>query len=244
MQSSIILTVFFLVIYCASAAKLPNGLKRCPLGDIPCLLDAIQDALVKLKPGNAEFGIPPLDPLPISNMSIVIGGNMQLALTLGNAEISGITNCKMTGLIFDSDNRRIETTGECPYIDINSTYSINGKILMFDVYGSGKSSSQLRRSKGTLKMDMETYTQDNDLFVRYTKGVFDFDAEDCFVRFDNLFDGNSKLSESMNQVLNENCMSILNEVKPVYGAVIGDNVRELANKIFTQVPLKDIYLDD
>ncbi|KAL3271589.1 hypothetical protein HHI36_022064 [Cryptolaemus montrouzieri] len=210
---------------------------------MPCLMNAAQDSFAKLKAGNSDLGMPSLDPLRISKLSIDSGKVVQLVQNYEEVELFGLTDCKVIALSFDLDNGKLEVTGECPHLDMNSTYAIKGKVLMFDVFGSGKDSIRLGKVTGKLMLDLETYTQDNDVYLRVTQGVFDFNAENCFIKFDNLFDGNTQLGENINQVLNDNWKVIMDELKHGYGLAIGTEIKDVANKLFSQVPLKEIFLN-
>lgn len=62
--------------------------------------------------------------------------------------------------------------------------------------------------------------------------------------FENLFNGDELLSDSMNTFLNENWMEILNELKPVLTKSIASIYRAIAEPIFSKFAYSDLFLSD
>lgn len=64
------------------------------------------------------------------------------------------------------------------------------------------------------------------------------------MNFDNLFNGDKVLGDSMNQFLNENWSDILKELKPVLNKAIGGIYKAIAKPVFAKFPYADLFLDD
>ncbi|KAL3271588.1 hypothetical protein HHI36_022063 [Cryptolaemus montrouzieri] len=234
--------IFALIAY-STALNLPDEFERCKSDDSKCILNAIQDALQKVKNGYPSLDLPSLDPLHITEMTVHAGKVIQLVQNYEDIDIYGLSNCKLSGLTLQlRDKGKLELIGLCPHIDINSTYAVNGKILMLDVNGRGKSLIRLENLTGKLKIDLEMFTKDNEEYVRGTRGMFDINPENCFFKFDNILDGNQQIGDNINQVLNDNWRAIVDELRLEYGESIGTTIVNIVNKIFEEIPLKYIFL--
>lgn len=64
------------------------------------------------------------------------------------------------------------------------------------------------------------------------------------MNFDNLFNGDQRLSDSTNQFLNENWKEILGELKPVLTKAIAGIYKAIADPIFRKFPYEDLFLKD
>lgn len=60
--------------------------------------------------------------------------------------------------------------------------------------------------------------------------------------FENLFNGDKRLGDEINKVLNENWDSIYNDVRSSYDESFGLIFKDIANRIFNRVPFNDLFL--
>lgn len=67
------------------------------------------------------------------------------------------------------------------------------------------------------------------------------EAENVHYQFDNLFDGDKQLGDTLNNVLNDNSQEIFNDVREGYAQTYATVFKDFANKIFNRVPLKEIF---
>lgn len=61
--------------------------------------------------------------------------------------------------------------------------------------------------------------------------------------FENLFDGDVRLGTEINKVLNENWNEVFTDVRDGYEKSFGIIFHGLANRVFSRVSIKDIFLD-
>lgn len=62
-------------------------------------------------------------------------------------------------------------------------------------------------------------------------------------KFDNLFNGDQRLGDEINKVLNENWESLYNDVKPGYDESFALVFKDLANRVFNRVPFNEIFVE-
>lgn len=58
--------------------------------------------------------------------------------------------------------------------------------------------------------------------------------------FQNLFNGDPELTETMNKFINENWRIMTAEIRPTIEAKLSDIVREVADRIFDKYPLEKL----
>ncbi|KAL3270988.1 hypothetical protein HHI36_021491 [Cryptolaemus montrouzieri] len=245
------MAIFYFSIFCFSicfgcflAVNLPSNFKKCSRKDFVCLKDAIQDALPKLKNGIPELEVPALDPLSIPKMVIPPGGNVvQLEQIYTDSAYNGISKAKIEKLDFDIDKGKIEFQYTTPYIELNGTYEVNGRILTLPVFGKGPCSIRLNEVTGNLRFDLETFTKDSETYIRGKRSQMVIDIKQGHYKFDNLFDGNKLLGDNLNMVLNDNWRAIFDEIISGYAQAYADGMMEVMNKLFEKIPIREMFSD-
>lgn len=92
--------------------------------------------------GYPALGLPTLEPILIDALNIKQGGNgaVNLDMMVKNAKVSGLskgTVLKVTGFNRNPDGDIIEIRTRSPLVSIVGKYSVNGKILVLPIQGSG-----------------------------------------------------------------------------------------------------------
>ncbi|KAK9873842.1 hypothetical protein WA026_002199 [Henosepilachna vigintioctopunctata] len=114
--------------------------------------------------------------------------------------------------------------------------------MILDINGHGKAWIGLERLKGRVELNMETYTKNSNKFFRVKNLIPELQVDHCTYDFENLFDGNQQLSDTINQVLNDNWREIFDEQEPGFLKAIGASLLNLINKLFAQIPIHTMFL--
>lgn len=75
------------------------------------------------------------------------------------------------------------------------------------------------------------------------KSKLEFKADKLTMNFENLFNGDKQLSDTMNQFLNENWMDILNELRPSLSETMSQILIGLVSGTFSRIPYNEIFSD-
>lgn len=70
--------------------------------------------------------------------------------------------------------------------------------------------------------------------------LVDFNIGTADVHLDDLFDGNSELSEAMNSFLNDNWQTVADEMRPAIKDSIGNIVRGITGRLFDEYTLDQL----
>ncbi|KAL3270740.1 hypothetical protein HHI36_021265 [Cryptolaemus montrouzieri] len=235
--------LFFEIFAIALAAKLPPNFKKCKINDQECLKNALQDALPNLKGGLSELGLPSLDPLYIPEMTIGAGQNVvQLTQKYKEANLYGAADSQIKSVDIDLKKNKIDVKFTFPLWTLNATYEVKGKILLLPVFGTGPCSLTLENGNADLTFNIETYKKKDQSYIRGTQGKMVVRIQRATYKFDNLFNGDKILGDNINNVLNENWREVYEEVAPGYGDVYSAAFMNIMNKIFSKVPLPELFL--
>ncbi|XP_026275999.2 protein takeout-like isoform X2 [Frankliniella occidentalis] len=230
-----------------SAAKLPADIKRCARTDpkfFSCLRDAVQDTLPKLKNGLPKLGLPPLDPLLVSELRISQGdGPVGLNLVFKDLVTTGLLdNDKVYNTEIDLENLTINATFLFPRAIATSNYTVNGRVLLLPVTGAGGSKVVLKdctckwhiQGKRIKKKDGKEYMDIQTTEIKMTPKKME-------LQLDNLFGGDPRLGTTMNRVLNDNWELVYNEIGSSFEIAYAEVVRQHARSLFLHVPLDELF---
>lgn len=116
--------------------------KRTDLNLDKCLKTSIQEVIPDLGEGYPKLRIPALEPFELPSLEIDQGKgstkSVNIDLKLKNVKITGLTGMVIDSLKTDVDNYRM--TGKIAFIKpivITGEYTVNGKVLVLPITGSG-----------------------------------------------------------------------------------------------------------
>ncbi|XP_018570252.1 protein takeout-like [Anoplophora glabripennis] len=229
------------------AEKLPSNFGRCSKSDpeMPeCLRANIEDAIQKLKDGLTELGLKRLDPMDIPELTIDEGkGPVNVVQHFKDVELHGLTGSKVVSVNIDFDKNEMYARFITPELRLQGQYSMEGQILLLPVVGSGPSNVTLINTEINHTVVAEPLEKEGQSFWSFKNYTVTLRPERVIFKFDNLFDGDSKLGDEMNKVLNDNWDEVFTDVREGYEKSFGLIFQDRANSIFTQVALSDIFLE-
>uniref|UniRef100_A0A1A9ZY56 Protein takeout n=1 Tax=Glossina pallidipes TaxID=7398 RepID=A0A1A9ZY56_GLOPL len=242
----LLLSVTAFVVNAAVAAKdLPKSFSKCKrdANFDKCLVDAVNEAIQILKPGNDDFHIPILDPLHVKSLVVEAGTppinlkqalkNLQVHHIISSTKIQRYrTKLEKYLIVCDSLTKRIEMLGD---------YEMSGRILLLPITGSGKSNLTLVDAQIEHRLIGEPYEKDGRRYMRLKDYQITMNPKRVYMHFDNLFN-DALLSQTMNRFLNDNWETVFNELKGGYSKSFGSIFRDISNLIFEKVPMDEIFL--
>ncbi|KRT83800.1 hemolymph juvenile hormone-binding protein, partial [Oryctes borbonicus] len=136
---------------------------------------------------------------------------------------------------FDKDKVRLKLW--LPRLELSCHYSMEGRILMMPISGSGNSSGNYTNIDVTIAIQSQRIVKDGEIYLNVKDFYVDFNIGHASVRLENLFNGDKELGEAMNLFLNDNWKSVADEIKPILEDTIASIFKRFANKIFHKYPL-------
>lgn len=164
------------------------------------------------------------------------------------------------------DKYTLFTESLSPELRLEAEYNLNGRILLLPIQGQGPCTITLgirnfatSFSKITLSTFVfifflvnaklnhtiigEPFEKKGKKYIKIVDYIVSIVPEKMTFKFDNLFNGDQRLGDEINKVLNENWDAIFNDVKPSYDQTFGLIFKDLANRVFTRVPFNEIFLE-
>lgn len=149
-----------------------------------------------------------------------------------------------------------------PSLSVVGSFVLKGQLLVFPINGNGHNNNTLckypskRRKKirklfflfvsddikADLNMKCEKFDKDGKNYVRITKFDVKLDPKEVNFFYDNL-GVDETIGKEVQKVLNENSKLIFTDIKGDYEESYGQIFKEISNKIFTKVPINEIFLD-
>ncbi|XP_019867008.1 protein takeout [Aethina tumida] len=224
--------------------KLPTFMKVCHRSD-PNLKDCIKQSVEQLRPllakGIPEFDIPSCEPLWIPEVSIDQGtGSVALQSNYKDIKVYGPSKFVIKFVKIDVDKNKMKIKIWLPRLEINSNYTMEGRILMMPIQGTGTTTGNYTDIDATVLMQGERVKKGEETYFNIKDFTVDFNIGKAEIQLNNLFNGDQELGEAMNLFLNDNWNHVANEIKPVLEDTIATLFKKFANKIFHKYPLDQL----
>lgn len=94
-----------------------------------------------------------------------------------------------------------------------------------------------------LKGEYFAKPEDGETYINVTDYRIKFKPKRVTFQFENLFQGDKVLGQTMNQFMNENWKAVFNGLAPDYEKFFGAKFKDVANNVFNNVPMKMIFLE-
>uniref|UniRef100_A0A336MAX7 CSON013082 protein n=1 Tax=Culicoides sonorensis TaxID=179676 RepID=A0A336MAX7_CULSO len=248
----VILTLILFLIPRDIQGRLPDDVEKCSIIDTSCLTNKAQIILKKYYKGYEPMGLKSLDPIKVDSMKVSESTEDQkksinLNLLFKKLNVYGVSKGKINYLKMsnnsNSKNFEIDLSVSVPRLELIGDYSINGKILLLPITGSGKCNLTAENVdvKVQLNGNLIQHNGKDYLFLQKISSA-DCDISHVFIDLENLFNGNKVLGEGMNKFLNENWMELWKELRPAFIKTFGNIGIDVANTVFQRNTFKKLFL--
>ncbi|XP_044750407.1 uncharacterized protein LOC123310806 [Coccinella septempunctata] len=216
-------------------------LKICHRSD-PNLGECIIESVHRLKPllahGIPEFGIPSCEPLYIPEVVLDQGsGAVSVNSSYKDIKVYGPSEFTLKQVKINLDRDRIRLKLHVPSLYLESKYTMEGRILMMPILGSGNFYGNYSDIEAIVNILGQKIVKDGEIYFNIKDFYIDFNIGHATIQLDNLFNGDEELGEAMNLFLNDNWKNVANEIKPVLEDTIASIFKKFSNKIYHKYPL-------
>ncbi|KAL4709542.1 hypothetical protein ACJJTC_007273 [Scirpophaga incertulas] len=219
----------------ASAGTLPPYFTPCSASD-PDLDQCIEKVISS---GGPQFtdGIPALDIAPLDPMSLgrLVINNPALKLTFTDTVVTGLKGFRLNSYRMHADRNKatIDVTAN---VTVKAHYVIDGKILILPIRGSGPAKIKITNLNIVIKYDFDT--RDGHWVVTNYKDSYKMDH--AYFKFNNLFNGNKELGDTLHKVMNDNWEPVIRDIAPVAFQEIIKVCVDECKKLFAAVPTAEL----
>lgn len=146
-----------------------------------------------------------------------------------------------SGFTSDPTLSKYEVYATVPKISIIGKYKVNGRVLVLPIQGEGNASLQFDDANLVVKYKPKVVEKKGKKYIQTERFQLDFDTSRLHINLENLFNGDKRLGDNMNQFLNTNWRDILTELKPAIKYAVEEILKGIINRIFMKIPYEEVF---
>lgn len=127
---------------------------------------------------------------------------------------------------------------------IDADYTIDGRILLLPIQGKGKCRMVFHDWDSSWKIQPKAVEKNGKQYLQVDRSKLNFKISRLSMDFENLFNGDKQLSDTMNSFLNENWSEILNELRPSLSDTIDQILINVFSGPFAKIPYDQFFATD
>ncbi|KAJ8958529.1 hypothetical protein NQ318_002324 [Aromia moschata] len=244
------LVILMFCVVSVLGSQLPPGVKLCRRSDSElssCLATNIADGIQLFTRGNKDLDVPVLEPFVVEKIEIEgqATSSTSLIQKYENIRMYGIADgVRITNMKIDIDKGcSWEFDAFSPVVTMEADYTIKGQVVVFPINSHGKCNITLNNLMNKNSMTCEKYVKNDKTYIKLTNYTMNMKPEKISFYFGNIFPEDERISAEVLKTLNENSLDIFNEVKPGFERAISFIYMNVANKVFSKIPIDDIFLE-
>ncbi|XP_063224133.1 protein takeout-like [Bacillus rossius redtenbacheri] len=232
------------VVVVDSGLPLPPYIKACGRHD-PNLNECARRngnaALPTLVKGDPKYRLPVLDPLLVERFMVDQGsGPVSIKLEGTDMLLYGLKDTSIEALNIDLDGNKMSAQVTIPHIFIRSKYRLVGQVLVLPIRGNGYFNMTIDGFSCTTNHILQRVEEKGQVYLRFLPPKIKYDVKKATMYFENLFNGDKRLGDTMNSFLNQNWRELYKEIGPAVGEVIRTVLQTILSAAMEGVALDDL----
>ncbi|KAG8238453.1 hypothetical protein J437_LFUL002910 [Ladona fulva] len=243
---------FFLIVLSAAvsianAKSLPNYISICHRSNkeelIKCGLKNTVDVQPHIANGVPEINVPPMDPLTIPEIKLQQGTQaVNYKCTLSNVKVRGLSQYKFVDIDSEMEGKYyIRGKVSLPQIYLDADYEIDGKVLLVPIKGEGLYKGNYTNTIADINIDAELVDKKGKKYLNAKSVTAKLEVGNSAGSFENLFSGDSTLTQATNSFLNENSKDLQKEILPAVEEVVAQLIKQIINQVFDTLPYEELF---
>ncbi|KAK4879362.1 hypothetical protein RN001_007508 [Aquatica leii] len=200
---------------------------------------AVEELRPYLVKGVPDLKLPSIEPLIMNEL--ISEESAGLHLTADNVKAYGCSDFFVRDVRMNFEEQTYEYDVDLPLLRIEAHYNITGKILMMPIKGEGPLQANVTNCKSKTKLKGELYEKEGEIHVRYKEMTVHVTIGGGEVKVENLFNGDKLLNDIVNDSINKNFDSLLNELLPVIERALGTAFLDISNAIVEPYTFKQLF---
>ncbi|GLG92895.1 Hemolymph juvenile hormone-binding protein [Gryllus bimaculatus] len=194
----------------------------------------------------ADFGIPTLEPFKIPQL--VIGDSntdapVNLHINFSDINVYNLSTAQFTNIVFDYETLRISSHVHVGKVYAEANYIMDGRILLIPAKGDGRGNLNLTNLEANISINGERYQKKNRDYMKIKDFIFEVtNLGKMDMQFDNLFNGDKALGNTINNLVNENWKDIWDMLETPLEEIFSYTFKEYSRRIFDRVAMDDVFL--
>ncbi|XP_047511312.1 circadian clock-controlled protein daywake [Pieris napi] len=238
------LFIFFVV--CA-AIDIENYLKICDRNSLEvneCLVEAVQKGIKDLAGGNADLGVPALDPFYQDELKMEYNNNqIQGKMLMSNIFVAGLSRStvKDARLKADEDSFHLEIDMFTPKVKVYGEYEGGGSYNSLKLLANGNFSTTMTDLVYTWKLNGKPHVIKGITYIKIKSFYMRPDVGTMKTNITNENPDSKPLIDLGVKITNENWRLLYKEFLPFAQANWNKSGTRVANKIFLTIPYDTLF---
>ncbi|XP_012275264.1 circadian clock-controlled protein [Orussus abietinus] len=237
-------SAFLLVVVSAALAiDVPDFIHVCKRSDPnieACITESVEKLRPYLKTGVPEYNIPSLEPLLLNELVASEGSGLRI--TAKNVHAYGASDFIVRRLKIDLDHLRFAVDVDLPHLYIDGQYSIDGRVLLLPIRGSGPLYGNFSAATGAVKLKGELRKDKEGLdHLHFEEFRMKISIGKGSLRLENLFGGERALGDVVNGAINSNFDSFIKELQPLIEHALSEAFVEISNRIVNPFTYEQLF---
>lgn len=194
--------------------------------------------------GDPSIRLPVLEPLVLDKAEIRTAGGSNgggLHLTCYKCNVIGLSKAKLNDIKIDLKKQHLDLKVFIPSLTVSGKYDVNGKLLLFPIYGKGQANLTLSDLDVTAGLDWKLVKRKGEEYAQVASHQVDFTTSKFSLSLTGLFNGDKALNDNMNAILNDSWRDVLKDLKPSISDTVGEIIRFTLNNIFDIIPYDQFF---
>ncbi|XP_023295618.2 uncharacterized protein LOC111678480 [Lucilia cuprina] len=249
LNTILIITTIVYKIFAVYGGDLPPEIHKCKSSDNDQCIGKAIEQLYELYPnGNPDFGMPNVAALNLTNIKISRPNSnsaIQVNFEFIKCTVNGLEKAKILRTKgFDKElNKNIELDVLIPNLHLEGDYESTGKLLLLSLNGKGKGDIQLKDCKVEVRVKVVLEKRNGKNYAKIKKIKALIEPEQMLVKLDNIFNGNAVLSDTINDVINQNWKDVWSELQGGINQALEILIINVMSGILTELSTDDFYVD-
>ncbi|XP_055904447.1 circadian clock-controlled protein daywake-like [Eupeodes corollae] len=225
--------------YLGEACSIKNPeFSKCSIVNLQNVFDQLREGIPGLKT------LPKTDPYYIKKVKLIQNNDAaKFDIELANLTAVGFGKAVIKENLVDEKDYSWKTKFFLPKLRIDGDYKVNGRLLALTLKGAGGFFIELEKADFKMLTKVVLYEKAGNTFGNVSHCKVDFKIGGLKLRLDNLFNGQTELEESMNNLLNENWMDFVEAMRPALNQMVEGILVDNMRKIFHFIPAKYFISD-
>lgn len=129
-------------------------------------------------------------------------------------------------------------------LTLEGDYTMGGRVLLLPINGKGRCKLDFHGWDSDWKIKTKAVEKNGKQYMTIQDSKLGLKASRLTMDFENLFNGDKQLSETMNTFLNENWQEILNELRPSLSETISQILISIVSGTFSRIPYDEIFTSE
>ncbi|RZC39867.1 JHBP domain containing protein [Asbolus verrucosus] len=231
--------------------KLASSFKKCDRKQDDfnqCLVTAVQDAIRQLEKPFPEVGLPSLEPIGTSHLTVAPGPKVfQVQQSYKNFNNFGFTTAKISKFEVNFENNIINMEFTVPELRIEYNYEYFGKVLSVPIRGAGPGHVILKDANFIVTFDLEEYQKDDKKFFKVVDSKVILTMKKMTLNLENLVPTDKGTGLGLNnlvdpnKLINDNWQIVYEEVHNGYEKFYAEAFATIFNDLLGNVSISELF---